>query len=130
MAKVPGTPQKTFASQIETLQSQVFLNQITKMRGLGTLTDAEGQRLATSIANLDPKILQANLGEIVKVMSGAAVKASKLAKLYINPNGAQQSPAQQNSPTATASDIQQAAQKAGISVQEMAQILKSQGVNI
>lgn len=100
------------------------------MRGLGTLTDAEGQRLATSIANLDPKILQANLGEIVKVMSGAAVKASKLAKLYINPNGAQQSPAQQNSPTATASDIQQAAQKAGISVQEMAQILKSQGVNI
>ncbi|MFW2148673.1 hypothetical protein ACK2M2_11165 [Acinetobacter sp. TY1] len=86
LAKIPGTPQRTYSSQIETLQSQVFLNQITKMKGMGALTDAEGQRLATSIANLDkglePHQLQANLTEIAKVMSTAAVKASKLSKIY------------------------------------------------
>lgn len=139
LAKVPGSPQKTFASQIETLQSQVFLNQIAKMRGLGALTDAEGQRLATSIANLDinldPITLQANLSEISKIMSGAAVKASKLAKLHANPNGVQQSQSQQNlgssqSMATSMTEVRQAAQQMGMGVQDAVNMFKAQGVNI
>lgn len=139
LAKVPGSSQKTFASQIETLQSQVFLNQIAKMRGLGALTDAEGQRLATSISNLDinldPITLQSNLSEISKVMSGAAVKASKLAKLHVNPNGVQQNPSQQNasptqSMTTSMTEVRQAAQQMGLSVQDAVNMFKAQGVNI
>ncbi|MFW1767161.1 hypothetical protein [Acinetobacter bereziniae] len=138
-AKIPGSPQKKFASQIETLQSQVFLNQIAKMRGLGALTDAEGQRLATSIANLDinldPTTLQSNLTEIAKIMSGAAVKASKLAKLHANPNGVQQLQSQQNagsnqSMSTSMTEVRQAAQQMGISVQDAVNMFKAQGVNI
>lgn len=139
LAKVPGSSQKTFASQIETLQSQVFLNQIAKMRGLGALTDAEGQRLATSISNLDinldPITLQSNLSEISKVMSGAAVKASKLAKLHVNPNAVQQSQSQQSvgsnqSMTTSMVEVRQAAQQMGLSVQDAVNMFKAQGVNI
>ena len=139
LAKVPGSSQKTFATQIETLQSQVFLNQIAKMRGLGALTDAEGQRLATSISNLDinldPITLQSNLSEISKVMSGAAVKASKLAKLHVNPNGLQQPQNQQSagstqSMTTSMTEVRQAAQQMGISVQDAVKMFKAQGVNI
>jgi hypothetical protein len=138
-AKIPGSSQKKFASQIETLQSQVFLNQIAKMRGLGALTDAEGQRLATSIANLDinldPITLQSNLSEIAKIMSGAAVKASKLTKLHANPNGVQQPQVQQSagpnqSLSTSMAEVRQAAQQMGISVQDAVNMFKAQGVNI
>ena len=37
---------------VGTLQSQVFLSEVGKMRGLGTLTDAEGIRLEQSIRSL------------------------------------------------------------------------------
>lgn len=37
---------------VKTLQSQVFLSEVGKMRGLGTLTDAEGIRLEQSIRSL------------------------------------------------------------------------------
>ena len=37
---------------VKTLQSQIFLSEVGKMRGLGTLTDAEGARLEQSIRSL------------------------------------------------------------------------------
>lgn len=100
-AKIPGSPQRAFASKIETLKSQVFLNQIAKMRGLGALTDAEGARLEKSIAsldiNLEPSVLQANLTEIAKVMSQVAVRMNKTTQIYTGGNGSNNQTSQVNS---------------------------------
>lgn len=52
--RVPSFRKDTlqFEKDLETLQSQVFLTQVEKMRGLGALTDFEGKKLESGIANL------------------------------------------------------------------------------
>jgi len=88
MARVPGSHANAFSNQIETLKSNVFLQQIQQMRGLGALTDAEGARLEKSIASLDlsqsPQVLQQNLTAIAEVMSAGAKTANKRTKIYSN----------------------------------------------
>lgn len=84
--QVPGTSENTFAKDIETLKSQVFLTQIEKMRGLGALTDKEGDAIRSSIASLDinqgPKAVQQNLTKIAQQLSLAAQSANHKAQLY------------------------------------------------
>ncbi|HCQ9935386.1 TPA: hypothetical protein OMR11_002737 [Acinetobacter baumannii] len=84
--QVPGNNFYTFARDIETLKSQVFLTQIEKMRGLGALTDKEGDAIRSSIASLDisqhPDIVQKNLTTIAKQLSQAAQSANRKAQLY------------------------------------------------
>lgn len=86
MAKVPGSDAKTFATKLETLKSNVFLGQVSLMKGMGALTDAEGARLEKSIAALDlslsPQELQQNLTYITQTMSRAAKSASQKAQLF------------------------------------------------
>ncbi|MFP0525188.1 hypothetical protein ACLDWI_09780 [Acinetobacter baumannii] len=83
---VPGTSENTFAKDIETLKSQVFLAQVEKMRGLGALTDKEGDAIRSSIASLDinqgPEAVQKNLSKIAQQMSAAAKSANRKAQLY------------------------------------------------
>ncbi|MBH8247420.1 hypothetical protein MXZ85_10020 [Acinetobacter baumannii] len=84
--QVPGTSENTFAKDIETLKSQVFLAQVEKMRGLGALTDKEGDAIRSSIASLDinqgPAAVQQNLSKIAQQMAGAAKSANRKAQLY------------------------------------------------
>lgn len=84
--QVPGTSENTFAKDIETLKSQVFLAQVEKMRGLGALTDKEGDAIRSSIASLDinqgPQAVQQNLTKIAQQMSAAAKSANRKAQLY------------------------------------------------
>ncbi|HDG9761585.1 hypothetical protein PS357_08100 [Acinetobacter nosocomialis] len=84
--QVPGTSENTFAKDIETLKSQVFLAQVEKMRGLGALTDKEGDAIRSSIASLDinqgPAAVQMNLSKIAQQMSAAAKSANRKAQLY------------------------------------------------
>lgn len=53
---VPGSDAKGFAAQLETLKAQVFLPQVEKMRGNGSLSDAEGKKLSAAFAALDPNM--------------------------------------------------------------------------
>ncbi|MDQ9112775.1 hypothetical protein [Acinetobacter baumannii] len=84
--QIPGTSENTFAKDIETLKSQVFLAQVEKMRGLGALTDKEGDAIRSSIASLDinqgPEAVQKNLSKIAQQMSAAAKSANRKAQLY------------------------------------------------
>lgn len=63
-----------FEKDLETLQSQVFLTQVEKMRGLGSLTDFEGKKLESGIANLSliqsEEDLKKNLTIIYDAMAG------------------------------------------------------------
>lgn len=86
MAKIPGTDARSYSQQVETLKSQVFLNQVEKMKGMGALTDAEGARLEKAIASLDINLskdqLKANLIEIERVLLRAEQNALKRAHIY------------------------------------------------
>jgi hypothetical protein len=49
-----STDGNDFRKMVDTLKSQQFLSSIKNMKGLGALSDAEGQRITNAIANLDP----------------------------------------------------------------------------
>lgn len=50
---LPGTAAQETIGLIETLESQNFLNQIEKMKGLGALSNAEGQKVSSAIRSLN-----------------------------------------------------------------------------
>ncbi len=50
---LPGSSAQETIGLIETLQSQNFLNQIKNMRGLGSLSNAEGEKVAAAIGSLN-----------------------------------------------------------------------------
>lgn len=118
--QVPGTSENTFAKDIETLKSQVFLAQVEKMRGLGALTDKEGDAIRSSIASLDinqgPQAVQQNLTKIAQQMAAAAKSANRKAQLYAT-KGQGYSPA-----------VTQAAKTLGISPAEAQKFVNENGL--
>jgi hypothetical protein len=68
-----------FEEQIASLESQAFLSQVEKMRGLGALTEREGARLVNALASLSlrqsPKQLAENLLIVRELMQKARSSA-------------------------------------------------------
>lgn len=79
---VPGSPAADSLALIETIKSQAFLSQISQLKGMGALTDAEGARLVASIGNLDrrqsDKQVRENLGVIRGIIARGRAKAVSL----------------------------------------------------
>ncbi|QRF55304.1 hypothetical protein [Variovorax paradoxus] len=88
---IPGTDDKDFRAQIETLQAQNFQSQIKTMVGLGNLSDAEGKKLSAAIANLDPdqsaKQIKNNLGVVRRYLDKAMAKQVGSGKLPTSGGG-------------------------------------------
>ena len=95
MRHVPGTDAYNFTQKLETLKSNVFLQQVERMRGLGALTDAEGARLEKAVASLNPDVgaiqLQKNIIDVTKMFSETTKLASKRAQIYSGKNNRQRS---------------------------------------
>jgi len=53
VAAVPGTEAKDFSALVDTLKSKLFTMEVSKMKGMGALTEAEGRKLTDAIQNLD-----------------------------------------------------------------------------
>lgn len=74
----PGTDAADFEAQIETLQSQQFLSAISQMKGMGSLSESEGKKLASSIGALNismsDKALKTELDRIYDVTATARDK--------------------------------------------------------
>jgi hypothetical protein len=71
-----------FEEQIQTLQSQVFLAEVAKMRGLGALGEKEGAKLESSLASLSlrqsPPKIGANLIIIKDLMKKGRATAAEM----------------------------------------------------
>lgn len=91
LGNIPGTDDKDFRAQIETLQAQNFQSQIKTMTGMGALSDAEGKKLSAAIANLDPdqsaKQLKNNLGVVRGYIDKALAKQVGGGKLPVSGGG-------------------------------------------
>lgn len=77
LSYIPGTDNKDYRSNIETLKAQLFIPAIAEMKsagGAGALSDAEGKKLSALVASLDsdmsPQAFKNNLGVIIKNLSG------------------------------------------------------------
>ena len=67
---LPGSEAQTVKAKIETLKSESFLNEVEKMKGLGALTDAEGQRLVSAVGSLDRDMPEKAFKEELKKIRG------------------------------------------------------------
>jgi hypothetical protein len=81
---VPGSDEYNFDEQLTTLKSKQFLATIQNMRGLGALSDAEGKKVESALAALNPgmsrKAFEDSLNEIDKYMNRAQENAARIAR--------------------------------------------------
>lgn len=73
LGSVPGTENKDFRGQLESLKSQVFLPAVQQVKGMGALSNAEGEKLTAAVASLDadmkPNSLLNALGVVERYMT-------------------------------------------------------------
>lgn len=89
-----------FEETLKTLGSQAFLSQVPSMKGLGALTEAEGKKLESSLANLSLRQSPEKLIENVKEAQRLMLKArATLSERYGVPDITPDTPAAAPSPT-------------------------------
>lgn len=89
-----------FEETLKTLGSQAFLSQVPSMKGLGALTEAEGKKLESSLANLSLRQSPEKLIENVKEAQRLMLKArSTLSDRYGVPDVTPDTPAAAPTPT-------------------------------
>lgn len=78
---VPGTDAADFRAELEAMKAQVFLPMVQSMKGMGALSNAEGEKLTASIGALDPKMsesgFQASLNRIIADLNTYKQRASQ-----------------------------------------------------
>ena len=57
---IPATDARAFGNELKVIQSQQFMQNVNNMRGLGSLSNAEGQKITSLIASLDPQMKAAD----------------------------------------------------------------------
>lgn len=82
MSIVPGTNAAGFASQLETFKAQTFIPQVSALKGMGALSDAEGKKLTAAVGALDTKMkpaeFDASLNRIRSDLEAAKQRAAKM----------------------------------------------------
>lgn len=99
---IPTTDQDVadFEETLKTLGSQAFLSQVPSMKGLGALTETEGKKLESSLANLSLRQSPQKLIENVKEAQRLMLKARKtLSDRYGVPDVTPDTPAAAPTPT-------------------------------
>ena len=88
---VPGTDAKDFQVQLENLKSQVFLPTVKALQGMGALSNAEGEKIAAAVANLDtkqgPEAMKKQLTILAQQMNQAAQIANRKTQNYASRGG-------------------------------------------
>lgn len=88
MSIVPGTNAAGFASQLETFKAQTFIPQVSALKGMGALSDAEGKKLTAAVGALDTKMkpaeFDASLNRIRSDLEAAKQRAAKMPGMPTN----------------------------------------------
>ena len=81
---VPGTDAYDFNQQLDVIKSKAFLANVQEMKGLGALSNKEGDKITDAISKLNPKMskeaFDKSLDEIVAIMNRAKQRARDIAE--------------------------------------------------
>lgn len=146
---IPSTEAKAFRTDLENLKAQLFLPAVQAMKGLGALTNIEGEKVQASIENLDPALppdeMRKRLGQVVTQMERLTETARREARILASrggtiPQNAQQTqPAQQAAPPAqvaiTRAQLQDAIRKAAergvdLSMEQAVEAYRAKGIEV
>lgn len=78
---IPGTEGRDFQVKVDTLKSQIFMNEIQKMRGLGALSENEGKKVADAISSLDTGMSTNEFKKSLKTIEDVINKGKESIKL-------------------------------------------------
>ncbi|WP_157220626.1 hypothetical protein [Flavisphingomonas formosensis] len=70
-----GSNAADFETQLDTFKSQAFLQSVQQMRGLGALSDAEGQKLSAAIGNLSTRQSEAQFRANLAIVKDTLARA-------------------------------------------------------
>ena len=140
LGRAPGTDAKDFRVRLENLKSQVFLPTVKALQGMGALSNAEGEKIAAAVANLDPGLSEEAMKQQLTILAQQMSRAAQVSKQktlnYATRGGTiqlQTSQGNQNQgggKVYTQAMIQQYAQQSGRTAQEVAQAVRSSGGTI
>ncbi|CUY08018.1 phage DNA ejection protein [Serratia marcescens] len=74
---IPGTDAADTSALVDTLKSQGFMSGIQQMRGLGALSNAEGQKVMDAIGNLSSSQSEASAKASIKAIISTTQKAQE-----------------------------------------------------
>ena len=80
VAAIPGTNAAGFAAQLETFKAQTFLPQVTALKGMGALSDAEGKKLTDAVGALSIKMKQSEFDSQINKIKNDLTAARKRAQ--------------------------------------------------
>ncbi|MGL6034941.1 MAG: hypothetical protein ACRC0N_07745, partial [Acinetobacter johnsonii] len=126
---IPSTDARDFQARIENLKSQVFLPTVKALQGMGALSNAEGEKIASAVANLDPKLGEVAMAKQLTILSQemnkAAQKAKKQTMLYASRGGTIQLNVQKKQavPQIAQGELSKAAKQLGMTEQQVMQLL-------
>lgn len=104
---VPGTDAADFAAEVETLKAQTFLPMVQQLRGMGALSNAEGDKLNAAVGalrfDMSEKAFNESLGRIRdqfgSALGRAGIDTKDMQSWGLNPDQGQQATRQpQQSP--------------------------------
>lgn len=80
LINVPGTDSANFNAELESFKSQAFLPMVQQLRGMGALSNAEGEKLTAAVGALSPsmseKEFRASINRIKMDLSLAKARAN------------------------------------------------------
>lgn len=53
---IPGTPKADFMAELDAFEAQNFLTAIKQMKGMGSLSDAEGKKISAAVGAINPSM--------------------------------------------------------------------------
>jgi hypothetical protein len=69
--KVSGTDSYAYRSKVQVATNKLFQNAVQEMRGLGSLSNAEGEKVAAAVAALDPDLDEASFNAQLQEVKAA-----------------------------------------------------------
>jgi hypothetical protein len=86
LSNIPGTESKDYRANVQTLKSQLFLPAVAALKAAGAggaLSDAEGKKLDSQVASLDPDMSPKAFSTNLRVVIASLTKAQQ--KVLANP---------------------------------------------
>lgn len=83
LGMVPGTAAKGFTAKLNTFKAQTFLPMVSALKGMGALSDAEGNKLTDAVGALDRSMQEEEFANSLKGITQYLYKKGKSAGLNL-----------------------------------------------
>lgn len=94
ISKIPGTDSYDFDKELESFDAQLFLSNISSMKGMGALSNAEGAKVSAAAGAIKPGMSEKAFLDNITGIQAALKKAKERidSGKLINPDGSPQAP--------------------------------------